>query len=310
VDSLSSMNVFVRAAETRSFTKAAGQLGVSSSAIGKTIARLEERLNVRLFHRSTRGITLTQEGALYLESCRRIFAEIDLAEQELAQSQNAPSGVLRASLPMVGMLLMPAISRFSAAYPQVNLDLDFSDKMVNVIEDGFDVVVRTGEVLDSRLTARTLGTFSLRLVAAPAYLARAGTPTKPEDLLLHACIQHKFPTIGKLERWPLRWSADKGELNLPVTTVTSTVEPLISLAENGLGISCVPDFSVRQQIADGTLVYVLEDFVEHTGWFRAVWPSSRYLSPKVRFFVDFFTAHLFEKTGPATPAHSGPRRPK
>jgi DNA-binding transcriptional LysR family regulator len=178
-NNLTAMSVFVQAADTRSFTKTGNHLGVSSSAIGKTIARLEERLGVRLFHRNTRSITLTPEGALYLESCRRIFAEIEIAEQEFALMKLAPSGRLRVSLPMVGMLLMPVISSFAAAYPQINLDLDFSDKLVNVIEDGFDVVVRTGDALDSRLTARTLGTFSLRLVASPEYLARTGTPKHP-----------------------------------------------------------------------------------------------------------------------------------
>jgi DNA-binding transcriptional LysR family regulator len=306
MDNWSSMSVFMHAAETRSFTKAGSQLGVSSSAIGKTVARLEERLGVRLFHRSTRSITLTPEGLLYLESCRRIFTEIEVAEQELAQAKQTPSGRLRVSLPMVGMLLMPAISRFAAAYPQINLDLDFSDKLVNVIEDGFDVVVRTGEVLDSRLTARTLGTYSLRLVASPAYLAKAGTPKHPQDLLDHACLHHKFPTIGKLERWPLISDANRSELSLPTTVVTSTVEPLINLAENDLGITCVPDFAVRDQIASGTLVSVLQSFIDHTGWFRAVWPSSRYLSPKVRIFVDFMSAHLFEKDTPPKDASSRP----
>ena len=293
MDNLASMSVFVRAADARSFTDAGAQLGVSPSAIGKTIARLEERLGVRLFHRSTRSITLTPEGIIYLESCRRIFLEIDIAEQELALTKGAPRGLLRVSLPMVGMLLMPVISRFLAAYSQITLDLDFSDKHVNVIEDGFDVVVRTGESIDSRLTARILGTFSLQLVASPAYLEKNGTPAQPTDLLRHACLHHKFPTIGKLERWPLKSVDVSAELNLPIAAVASTVEPLITLAENGLGITCVPDFAVRRQLADGTLVQVLPEFTEHTGRFRALWPSSRYLSPKVRAFVDFMGAHLF-----------------
>ena len=299
MDNLASMSVFVRAADARSFTDAGAQLGVSSSAIGKTIARLEERLGVRLFHRSTRSITLTPEGILYLESCRRIFLEIEMAEQELALTKAAPSGLLRVSLPMVGMLLMPVISRFLAAHPQVTLDLDFSDTLVNVIDDGFDVVVRTGESSDSRLTSRILGTFSLQLVASPAYLKKAGTPAQPKDLLHHACLHHKFPTVGKLERWPLKSDDDGAELRLPTTAVASTVEPLITMAENGLGITCLPDFAVRQQLADGTLVEILPEFTEHTGQFRALWPSSRYLSPKVRAFVDFMGAHLFaSKPGP------------
>ena len=286
------MSVFVRAANARSFTDAGAQLGVSPSAIGKTIARLEERLGVRLFHRSTRSITLTPEGVKYLESCRRIFFEIDIAEQELALTKGAPLGLLRVSLPMVGMLLTPVISRFLATYPQITLDLDFSDKLVNVIEDGFDVVIRTGESIDSRLTARILGTFSLQLVASPAYLKKAGTPTQPTDLLRHACLHHKFPTVGKLEHWPLKSVDDSTELHLPVAAVASTIEPLITMAESGLGIACVPDFAVRGQLADGALIQVLSRFTEHTGRFRALWPSSRYLSPKVRAFVDFMGTHL------------------
>ena len=299
MDNVGALNVFVRAAEARSFTEAGRQLGVSSSAIGKAIARLEERLAVRLFHRSTRSIALTQEGALFLESCRRIFAEIETAELELAQIKRAPSGTLRVSLPLVGMLLMPTLSRFIAAYPEVELDLDFTDRMVNVIDDGFDVVVRTGEVSDSRLMARTLGKFSHTLVGSPDYFARAGLPLTPEDLKKHACLRHKFPTIGKLERWPL--TADTSmDLDLPTTVAASTLEPLIHLAELGLGITCVPDFAIRQQIAEGSLVRVLDDFIVHTGWFRAVWPSSRYLSPKVRVFVDFLVEHLFPKNTPQT----------
>ena len=303
MDNLASMSVFIRAADARSFTDAGTQLGVSSSAIGKSIARLEERLGVRLFHRSTRSITLTPEGVLYLESCKRIFLEIEMAEQELALTKSAPSGLLRVSLPMVGMLLMPAISRFLAAHPQVTLDLDFSDTLVNVIDDGFDVVVRTGESVDSRLTSRILGTFSLQLVASPAYLRKAGKPAQPKDLLRHACLHHKFPTTGKLERWPLKSDDDSAELHLPTTAVASTVEPLITMAENGLGITCMPDFAVRTQLAEGTLVQVLSEFTEYTGRFRALWPSSRYLSPKVRAFVDFMGAHLFaSKSGPPSEA--------
>jgi DNA-binding transcriptional LysR family regulator len=297
MDNLGALNIFMRAAEARSFTDAGRQFGVSSSAIGKTIARLEERLGVRLFHRSTRSITLTQEGAMFLESCRRIFAEIEIAERELAQTKNAPNGKLRVSMPLVGVLMIPVLAQFMEAYPEIELDLDFSDRMVNVIDDGFDVVVRTGEISDSRLMARTLGTFRLKLIGAPSYFARRGMPARPEDLKTHACLHHKFPTIGKLERWPLKPNEDGSELDLPTTAAASTIEPLIHLAEQGSGIICVPDFAVHEQIMRGSLVSVLDDYVDHIGWFRAVWPSSRYLSPKVRVFVDFLVAHLFPEQG-------------
>jgi DNA-binding transcriptional LysR family regulator len=165
MDSLGSLNAFVQAAKARSFTVAGRQLGVSSSAIGKAVARMEERLGVRLFHRSTRSITLTAEGALFLERCRRIFSEIEAAELELSQTHEAPRGALRVSLPLVGMLMMPTLVAFMRAYPEIILDLDFSDRVVDVIGEGFDAVVRFAEIGDSRLMSRALGTYRRRLVA-------------------------------------------------------------------------------------------------------------------------------------------------
>src|ERR1700756_81684 len=172
MDSLGSLNVFVQAAEARNFTVAGRQLGVSSSAIGKAVARMEERLGVRLLHRSTRSITLTAEGALFLERCRRIFSEIEAAELELSQTHEAPRGTLRVGLPLVGTLMMPTVAAFMRAYPEIMLDLDFSDRVIDVIEEGFDAVVRFADAGDTRLMSRSLGTYSRRLVAARASLSR------------------------------------------------------------------------------------------------------------------------------------------
>jgi DNA-binding transcriptional LysR family regulator len=291
MDSLGSLNAFVQAAEARSFTVAGRQLGVSSSAIGKAVTRLEARLGVRLFHRSTRTISLTPEGALFLERCRRIFCELEAAELELAQTRSAPRGKLRVSLPLAGMLMMPTLSAFMRAYPEIELDLDFTDRLVDVIDEGFDCVVRAGEVSDSRLMARMLGTFRLILVGSPGYFARRGMPRKPEDLESHACLHHRFATNGKLEPWPLR--RGRKALALPTTAVANTIEPLIYMAEQGLGIACLPDFAIRHQLEEGTLVSVLDAHTLHEGTFRMLWPSSRYLSPKLRVFVDFMARNLF-----------------
>jgi DNA-binding transcriptional LysR family regulator len=291
MDSLGSLNAFVQAAEARSFTVAGRQLGVSSSAIGKAVARMEERLGVRLFHRSTRSITLTAEGALFLERCRRIFSEIEAAELELTQTQEAPRGTLRVSLPLVGILMMPTLIAFMRAYPEIILDLDFSDRVVDVIGEGFDAVVRFAEVGDSRLMARALGTYRRRLVAAPAYLAAKGVPLTPDDLKAHACLHHKFPTSGKFERWPLPEHAGI-ESELPRTAVASTLEPLICMAEQGLGIAYLPDFAIGRQLREGRLVTVLDDYTDRSGPLRVLWPSSRHLALKLRVFVDFLAANL------------------
>ena len=164
MDSLNNFVVFVQVAETRSFVAAGRLLGVSASAVGKSMARLEDRLGVRLFHRSTRSVTLTAEGTLFLERSRRILAEIEAAELELRQATDAPRGRLRVSLPLVSSLVLPVLSDFMRMYPDIELDLDFTDRLVDVIEEGFDAVVRTGAPADSRLSARRLGTYRAMLV--------------------------------------------------------------------------------------------------------------------------------------------------
>ena len=292
MDSLGSLNAFVRAAETRSFTVAGRQLGVSSSAIGKSVARMEERLGVRLFHRSTRSVTLTAEGALFLERCRRIFSEIEAAELELSQTHEAPRGTLRVGLPLVGMLMIPTLVAFMRAYPEIMLDLDFSDRVIDVIEEGFDAVVRFADAGDTRLMSRALGTYRRRLVAAPAYLAAKGVPKSPDDLKAHACLHHRFPTSRRFEQWPVPPEQAGVEIELPKTAVASTLEPLIYMAEQGLGIAYLPDFAIGRQLREGLLVTVLDDYTDRSGPLRVLWPSSRHLAPKLRAFVDFLAANL------------------
>jgi len=292
MDSLGSLNAFVHAAEARSFTVAGRQLGVSSSAIGKSVARMEERLGVRLLHRSTRSIALTAEGALFLDRCRRIFSEIEAAELELSQTHEAPRGTLRVGLPLVGMLMIPTLAAFMRTYPEIMLDLDFSDRIIDVIEEGFDAVVRFADAGDTRLMSRALGTYRRRLVAAPAYLAAKGVPKTPDDLKAHACLHHRFPTSRRFEQWPLPPEQAGVEIELPKTAVASTLEPLIYMAEQGLGIAYLPDFAIGRQLREGLLVTVLDDYADRSGPLRVLWPSSRHLAPKLRAFVDFLAANL------------------
>jgi len=293
MDSLGSISVFVLVAETRSFTDAGRVLGVSSSAVGKSIARIEERLGVRLFHRSTRSITLTGDGTLFLERCRRILAEVEAAEQELTQAAVAPRGKLRISLPQVRGLLMPVLTDFMRAYPDIELDVDFSDRMVDVIEEGFDAVVRTGKPEDSRLMARLLGHYRLVLVGSPDYFVQHGVPLRPQDLSDHACLRHKFCATGKLEVWPLRADPGRPEPILRAPLVSTTIESLIHVAHEGLGIACLPDFMVRESVEQGRLQRVLDPYVEHSGSFWMLWPSSRHASAKLRVFIDHMCDRLF-----------------
>ncbi|PRD16260.1 LysR family transcriptional regulator [Pantoea coffeiphila] len=290
MDSFSGVTVFVQVAESRSFVTAGRQLGLSASAVSKSIARLEEKLGVRLFHRSTRSMTLTAEGALFLERSRRIIGEMEAAQLELSQVAGKPAGRLRISLPQVSPLLLPVLGDFMARYPDIELDLDFSDRMVEVIEEGFDAVIRTGQPMDSRLSARKLGNFTMKIVASPAYLARYGTPENPGDLLHHRCMHYRFPYSGKLEKWEL---GSEVELNLPISMVCNNIETRVCFALKGLGIAFLPEFAINNLIAEGQLVTLLDDIDKRRGVFHILWPASKHASPKIRALVDFLSDRVF-----------------
>lgn len=295
MESIGALNVFVKVAELGSFTAAGTVLGVSAPAVGKTIARMEERLGVRLFHRTTRSIVLTQEGASFLERCHKILSEIEAAEMELSQAHTTAKGRLRISLPLASNLMMPAVVAFMRLYPDIELELDFNDRMVDVISEGFDVVIRCGVDVDSRLRMREIGSFTHCIVGSPAYLARKGTPEKPQQLLKHACIHHKNASSGKLQVWPVGNSRAAHALQLPIMATATTLEAQIAIAEGGLGLTCVPEFSVRQQLKEGTLVQVLQSHMYDVGMFRLLWPVSRNPSPKVAAFVHFMADNLFKE---------------
>ena len=296
MDRLGPLNAFIQAAETRSFTATGRVLGISASAVGKAIARLEERLGAPLFHRSTRNMTLTPEGARFLKRCQTIFAEIEAAEMEIAESA-APRGVLRVSLPLIGMLMTPALATFAKAYPEITLELDFTDRLIDVIEEGFDVVMRTGKVSDSNLKMRVLGSYGYVVVGSPAYLAQRGVPREPEDLAGHDCLFHRWTASGKLERWMLTRDGVDLDFQPLASAVANTMEPLIGLAERGLGLFYTPTFTVRRQLADGTLRSVLDGFLRTSGTLQVLWPPSRHGSPKIKAFVDVMARTMLARAG-------------
>ncbi|WP_390348925.1 LysR family transcriptional regulator [Variovorax boronicumulans] len=293
MDSLSGVAIFVQVAETCSFATAGRQLGISASAVSKGVARLEERLGVRLFQRSTRSVSLTAEGTLFLDRCRRILAEITAAENELASTVERPQGRLRVSLPLVSGLMLPVLSKFAGRYPEIELDLDFSDRLVDVIDEGFDAVVRTGELSDSRLQSKRLGSSRFLYVGSIDYFAQRGVPMCPEDLVRHDCLLHRFPTTGTLEKWPLTRAASEPEVRLSASMTSNHVETLLHMVVQGHGIACLPDFAVKQAVADGALRTVLDDWANSCSTFQVLWPSNRQLSPRVRAFVDFMAQNLF-----------------
>ena len=291
MDSLSNIAAFVRAAETLSYVAAGRQLGISASAVGKSVLRLEARLGVRLLQRSTRRIGLTDAGALFYERCQRILAGLDEAEAEMLHLMGAPRGKLRLSTPVVYYrVLLPLLADFRQRYPEIELELDFNDSRVDVVADGFDAVVRSGELLDSGLTARRLSEYRHMIVATPAYFARHGVPQSPSDLQQHACLHYKFQSNGKLREWQVDGSDSLP--GLPQTLVCNNIEALIGAALRGLGLAYLPDFLVNDYLRDGQLQAVLSEHVTDGGQFWLLWPSSRHMSPKLRVFVDFMCERL------------------
>ncbi|GGC66733.1 LysR family transcriptional regulator [Undibacterium terreum] len=310
MDSLSGISVFVQVAESKSFTEAGRLLGISSSAVGKSIARMEERLSARLFHRSTRTIKLTAEGELFLERCRRILSEIDAAHDEISQAHVAPRGRLRISVPQLTGLLLPILSKFMQRHPEIELDIDLSERIVDVVEEGFDLVIRTGPQKDTRLESRRLCSYRQLLVAAPSYLAKKGTPAHPADLAQHSCLMHKYTSTGVLEKWPLYRDCDGGRdggtapICLPETLTSNTIEAVAFMAAEGRGIAFLPEFLAADGLTDGRLRNVLENQVQETVTFWMLWPSSRYTSPKLRVFIDYLSKEMerIERTSSMTVA--------
>ncbi|TGY35782.1 MULTISPECIES: LysR family transcriptional regulator [Stenotrophomonas] len=292
LDNLGNLQTFVQVADTRSFVETGRLQGITASAAGKSVTRLEQALGVRLFHRSTRSITLTAEGERFLVRCRRILDERDAARTELADQTAAPVGVLRLGLPLVGDLSLPILTEFMAAYPGIRLELDFDDRLVDVVEEGFDAVLRVGDPGDSRLSARRLGVFPRYLVAAPEYLACRGTPRTAADLRQHDCLHYRFPSTGKLEPWPVPAAPGQPPLDLPVSMVSNTIEARLAFALAGRGIAYLPEHSARDALADGRLQRVLADQIHACGTFYLLWPSGRHVLPKLRVFIDFVSARL------------------
>lgn len=293
-DRLSGLSAFVRAADLGSFVAAGRTLGLSASAVGKAVTKLERQLGVRLFQRSTRSLGLTEEGRLFHERCRRILDDLDDAQAALARTKEAPRGRLKVSTPIVAYhLLLPILPDFLARYPEVELDLDFNDRIVDLVEEGVDVAIRSGDLPDSRLMARTLRPFRLLLCAAPSYLDRYGVPATPRDLDGHRAIRFRFPNSGKLQGWPLTLPAGEPELRLRSVITCNNMEALRGAAVRGLGIGCMPDFLARESLASGALRTLLDQDIDGPAQFSVIWPSSRHLSPKIRVFVDFLGARLF-----------------
>ncbi|WP_420138190.1 LysR family transcriptional regulator [Sphingomonas sp.] len=286
------MAVFELVAQLGSFSAAARKLDLSPSAIARTMDRIEGRLGVRLLLRSTRALSLTAEGQSYLSAARRILADLDDAEQQIAD-QGAPRGRLRisAALSHGRLCVVPLLGPFSALYPHILIDVALTDSLVDIAAGQADVAVRFGPLADSMLTARKLGETRRVIVASPDYLAAHGTPRTPEDLHDHNCLNFSFRRAEPI--WPFRRDGQDFTLSVNGSIEANNGETLGQLAASGIGVARVGAFSVAQELAEGRLVPILEDFnpgdVEQI---HAVFVGGSSIPARVRAFVDFLAEHL------------------
>ncbi len=297
MDKLNAMQLFVRVAETGSFTAVADQLDVARSVVTRQISALEQQLGVKLMTRSTRSLTLTTAGSAYLEKCRDILNMVDTAEFSLVEEKTEPRGRIRLGLPLSFGLqrLMPALLEFAKAHSNIELVLDFSDRRSKLIEEGIDLSIRITSRLEPVDIVRKLGESRLLTVASPQYLAEHGNPKHPRDLSKHACLVYSqdFQSTS----WGYR--SKEGDVNVTIRPrlAANNGEALLQAAAQGLGITRPPDFMVQPYLDNGSVIAVLPKFEPTPLGIYAVLPSNRYIPHRVSVLIDFLASAL-EDGGP------------
>jgi DNA-binding transcriptional LysR family regulator len=293
VERLVEMLAFVKVVEAKSFSAAARLLGTSKSVISKRVSSLEEGLGVRLMSRSTRSMSLTESGAAYYDQCVRIVQAVEEAEQTLMRMQVQPRGLLKISTPTIfGRLYMAQLIRsYRERYPDVEIELNASDRMVDLVEEGFDLAIRVTDDPSPLTVAKKLAPVRAALCAAPSYLARHGMPRLPEHLLSHACLVYQGPAMQPT--W--RFNIDGKPTTLGITGHyrVNSLEVMVSMALAGMGIVLAPEYVVATHLKAGRLIKIHIESIAYPD--KSLWVTylpNRYMQPKVRSFIDHVVAYL------------------
>jgi DNA-binding transcriptional LysR family regulator len=297
---LGTIELFCKAAELGSFTQTAEAMGLTQGAVSRSIARLEQRLGVQLFQRTTRSIRLTDDGELYRSQCQQALDQIAEAERAITGHQAEPTGTLRLSAPTTyaNFRLMPMLQGFCVRYPKVAVEVNISNRNVDFFDEGYDLAIRLGEPKDSGLIARRLEDASLGIFASPDYLKRHGTPRTLEELRQHQLIQFMLPSTGRPMPWILR--KDFEDIDFSFTSrrkVHEDVMGAVNWARAGGGLFQIYHFIACDLVARGELVEVLKDLGGRSRPFSILYPQNRHLSSRVRAFVDFLVGHSASKGG-------------
>ncbi|MQQ99719.1 LysR family transcriptional regulator [Glaciimonas soli] len=287
MDKLNSMQIFVRVVEKGGFSAAAEVSGISPTMVGKHVRQLEEELGVRLLNRTTRRQSLTEIGQHYFERCKQALLEIEAADASVKEMQLVPRGVLRVTAPVTfgSLVLTDVIAEYLSQYPEVELDLSLNDRAVDLIEEGFEVAIRIGDLPDSSLIARPLQPYRVVVCAAPAYLEKYGRPQTPQQLSDHNCLY--FVHVTSNNRWQFFGSAGKEIIEVRGSFRANNGWALRTAALNGIGIIMQPETLLAEEIAAGRLVRLLENYELSHRPMHVLMASNRKTTPKLKTFVEF-----------------------
>lgn len=291
IDRLTGLIAFARAGSLGSYSAAARSLSISPSAISKSIQRLERQLGVALFTRTTRSLTLTNEGRDLHERALKLLRDAEEIEQAAKTARSEPAGTLRiaASFPIGLHVITPLLPGFRARHRKVSIDLRLSDHRVDLIEEGIDIAVRIGDLSDSRLLSRKLAPYRLSCYASPDYLATRDMPFHPDDLQAHETVNLRYQSSGQLFRWPFRVGDRDIEIVPPSSIIVDASEAVLATVAAGAGIGMATSFMAAPWVKRGALVSVLADFAVERHNVTALWPESRRTNPAVRAFLDTLT---------------------
>ena len=303
---------FVAVADALNFRRAATRLGFSPSALSHTIRTLEDRLGVKLLHRTTRSVAVTEAGAALLAGLGPAFAGIDLALEAVRAFRDRPSGTVRVTLPKIAarIALAPVLGHFASACPDIRLELVVDDDFVDVVAAGFDAGIRSGLHVEKDMVAvRVTAELRSVVVAAPAYLASHPAPITPDDLPQHACINYRWTASGALYRWPFSRDGASFDRAVDGPLMLDDVDLIAAAALDGVGLACVVEAFVADHLASGRLVRVLDDWSSPIAGFFLYYPGRRQMSVGLRALVDFLRLPAPARASSTGPATAGGVRP-
>lgn len=305
MDRFHAMQAFVRVVETGSFTRAAATLHLSRTTVTQLVQQLEARLRVQLLNRTTRQVNVTAEGAACYERMVRLLAELDELETALPGAATAPRGTLRVDVPspLATLVLMPALPAFHARYPDIELELGASDRKVDLIGEGVDCVVRGGALTDNSLKARRVADLRLGVYAAPAYLARAGVPSHPDELAdrRHRIVAYRWSTPDGHAPYAMRRGAEEARIRGRHAVRTDDGNAYLAAGLAGLGVLWLPDYMARAHAAGGALLPLFGDWDVEPMPLYVAYPATRHVSRRLRVFIDWMV-ELLGEPGPVTAA--------